>query len=252
MKKNIPLVLISLALVTGIVCCGCQAKQTVAAESGGHYASVNGIKLYYTVSGSGKPILLIHGNGEDHTIFDKLIKKLQKNYTVYAADSRDHGRSTKVSPLTYADTAKDYAEFIDAVIGEKTIVYGFSDGGIIGLLLAADYPENIEKIIVSGANTRPDTLKWYARAGMKIQSIFKRNEKLDMMLTQPDITAKDLKRIAVPSVVLAGEHDLIKESDTRFIAANISNSTLEIIKGENHGSYIVHSDKIYNIIKKYL
>ena len=70
-----------------------------------------------------------------------------------------------------------------------------------------------------------------------------------MMIQEPNITIKDLEKIEVSTYILAGEKDVIKEEHTRLIAKNIKNSTLEIIPKENHSSYIVHSEKIYNIIK---
>ena len=73
-----------------------------------------------------------------------------------------------------------------------------------------------------------------------------------MMLDEPNITIEDLKKITIPVHVLAGEKDIIKLEHTKLIANNIKNSTLEIIKNENHGSYIIHSDKLYEIIKKYI
>ena len=73
-----------------------------------------------------------------------------------------------------------------------------------------------------------------------------------MMVKEPNITIEELQKIEIPTFILAGEKDVIKESHTRLIAKNIKNSTLEIIPKENHGSYIVHSEKIYNIMKKYI
>ena len=73
-----------------------------------------------------------------------------------------------------------------------------------------------------------------------------------MMLDEPNISLEDLQKISIPVHVLAGEKDVIKLEHTKLIANNIKNSTLEIIKSEKHGSYIIQSDKIYKIIKKYL
>ena len=73
-----------------------------------------------------------------------------------------------------------------------------------------------------------------------------------MMLDEPNIPVENLKKITIPVHVLAGEKDVIKLDHTKLIADNIENSTLEIIKNENHGSYIVHSNKLYDIIEKYI
>lgn len=73
-----------------------------------------------------------------------------------------------------------------------------------------------------------------------------------MMISEPDITTQQLNSVKIPTYVLAGERDIIKPAHTKLIADNIPNSTLEIIPNENHGSYIVHSDKIYHIISKFI
>lgn len=73
-----------------------------------------------------------------------------------------------------------------------------------------------------------------------------------MMLDEPNISMEELQRIIIPVHVLAGEKDVIKLEHTKLISDNIKNSTLEIIPKENHGSYIIHSEKLYEIIKKYV
>ena len=116
------------------------------------YIKVNNINLFYTCTGSGSPLIMLHGNGEDHTIFDEAVALLSKHFTVYAIDSRDHGQSDKVDELHYDDMAEDIRIFIEELGLEKPILYGFSDGGIIGLLLAIKYPELLSKVIGSGVN----------------------------------------------------------------------------------------------------
>ena len=80
------------------------------------YAIVNGLKLFYHKEGSGRPVILLHGNGEDHTIFDVAIRDLARSYTVYALDSRAHGKSDPVPSLTYREMAEDVAAFILSLI----------------------------------------------------------------------------------------------------------------------------------------
>ena len=123
------------------------------------HIKVNQIDLFYEKTGQGSPIVLLHGNGEDHTIFDVMTKRLAKDYTVYAIDSRGHGKSDRVAELSYSDMAEDAAAFIRELKLEKPALYGFSDGGIMGLLLAIEYPDMLSKLIVSGANIDPGGIK---------------------------------------------------------------------------------------------
>jgi len=214
--------------------------------------NVKGLELFYRVSGEGPPVILLHGNGQDHTIFRTLIKKLSANYTVYALDSRDHGKSGKVKRLDYVSKMEDVAEFIHILEIQKPIVYGFSDGGIIGLLLAIYHTELLSKLIISGANINPDGVKTIFMVLMKIAYFFTRSNKLKLMITQPDITEEDLYTIKTPTLVLAGRHDIIKEEHTKMIARSIEGSELRIIPGESHTSYVLHNEKLYEIIKSFI
>ena len=213
---------------------------------------VNNVNLYYEEYGNGQPIILLHGNQETHEIFDKLIDKLKENYKVYAIDSRCHGKSENPIDISYDLMCDDIIEFIKKLNIQKPILYGFSDGGIVGLLIAIKEPNLLSNLIISSANITPDVLTFFDNMITKLFYFFTRSKYIKMMLDEPNIPLRDLKKINIPVHVLAGEKDVIKYEHTKLIADNISNSTLEIIKNENHGSYIIHSDKLYEIIKKYI
>lgn len=213
---------------------------------------VNNVDINYEIYGNGKPIILLHGNSENYKIFDKLIEKLKSQYKVYAIDSRCHGESENTEEISYELMAADTVEFIKILKIEKPILFGFSDGGIIGLLIAIKEPTLLSKLIISGANLNPNGMKKSMLIFSKMVYFLTKNKLFRMMIEEPDIKADDLKEIKIPTHILAGQKDVIKEEHTRLIADNISNSTLEIILGENHGSYIIHSDKIYHILKKYI
>lgn len=216
------------------------------------FVRVNGLKLFYEKTGSGQPFVLLHGNGEDHTIFDVLVSELSRGYTVYALDSRNHGRSDSVPFLDYGEMAQDVAGFIAALGLEKPLIYGFSDGGIIALLAAARWPGLFSKLIVSGANLTPQGVKPLLRAGFQLAYWLGRSEKLELMLTGPHITAAMLGCISAPTLVLAGERDIVPLRETRAIAAHIPGAKLFILPGEGHGSYVVHSDKLYAAMEPFL
>ncbi|MFR5877075.1 MAG: alpha/beta fold hydrolase [Eubacterium sp.] len=213
---------------------------------------VNNVNIYYEVYGKGLPIILLHGNGESHEIFDKLINKLKRCYSVYAIDSRCHGKSENAKEISYDLLRDDIICFIKELKLEKPILYGFSDGGIIGLLIALKEPEILSKLIISGANLYPGGLKKYMLFFTKINYFFTKDKLKKMMLDEPNISPDELKRIKTKTIILAGEKDLVIKEHTKLIAENIPYSILKIIKNENHGSYIVHNEKIYDIIRKYI
>ncbi|MDR1687144.1 MAG: alpha/beta hydrolase [Clostridiales bacterium] len=213
---------------------------------------VNGIELFYEKTGQGSPVILLHGNGENHEIFDVLIEKLSANYTLYAIDSRGHGKSEKVRTINYEDMAEDIAAFIGGLNLQKPSLYGFSDGGIAGLLIAIKYPDLLSKLAISGANINPKGFKRFFLAAMSAEYFFTRNENIKMMITQPDIKEEQLAKIVTPTLVLAGSKDMIRESHTKTIAENIPGSVLKILQGETHSSYVIHSDKLRAIIETFL
>ncbi|MBR0040870.1 MAG: alpha/beta fold hydrolase [Oscillospiraceae bacterium] len=214
-------------------------------------AEVNGVSLFYEKRGEGRPIVMVHGNGEDHTIFDKAAVSLSARYAVYCLDSRCHGRSTDTPELHYADMAADVVAFLEALDLRDAVFYGFSDGGIIGLM-AAPQTERITTLIVSGANTSPKAVKGWLRALIAVLRVVTRDKKIKLMLNEPQITDAELSSIRARTLVLAGSADLIPEWETRHIAAAIPGAEMKILPGEGHGSYIVHSLKIAELIRAFL
>ena len=216
------------------------------------FIKLNNTELYYEATGEGTPVILLHGNGEDHNIFDVLIGQLSEKFRVYAIDSRGHGQSGKSDNLNYQLMAEDIIGFIHENNIEKPILYGFSDGGIIGLMIAYMQPRLLSKLIVSGANSSPSGLKFKWRFLIWLSYLFTRTAKLKMMLKEPQISNTDLQKIEIPVLVTAGENDMIKKSDTMFIAGNIKKSQLMILSGEKHESYVINSPKLFEVIKDFI
>lgn len=206
------------------------------------------VTLHYEQAGSGRPLILLHGNGESSGIFDKAIPLLAERFTVYAIDSRGHGQSSPVSEYHYADMAQDVADFIRLLGLERPIVDGFSDGGIIALLLAIRHPDMVGGVIGSGVNVRPDGLKRRWLWLMRLQQLFRPSPLTELMLTEPDITDDELRMIRCPAVITAGSRDMLRQSHMRHIAEVIPSGRYLLLDGETHGSYIVHSEKIAQII----
>lgn len=215
------------------------------------HITVNNVNLFYEVVGTGAPLVMIHGNGESHEIFQEAAELLSSRFTCYLLDSRGHGRSQKVEEFHYADMAEDVYRFIEALELTNVTYYGFSDGGIIGLLLASAHPGLLDRMIISGANTRPDAVSKPLALVFRVLNFLHRNPLFELMLREPHISAEQLHAIEIPTLVLAGSKDLVVESDTRFIAENIPHATLKILPGEGHASYIVHKTKIAQLILDY-
>lgn len=214
--------------------------------------TVNGVRIFYEVMGKGEPMLLCHGNGADHTVFDQFAEALASRYTLYMPDSRGHGKSEPIDDLHYADMADDMAAFISTLGLNKPIFYGVSDGGIIGLLLAIKHPDMLSKLIVSGANTMPSGLKTSAHFAIWRMYMRSQTGMLRMILKEPHISQQKLHTIHIPTLVLAGEKDIVRKRHSQAFTRAIPSAILHILPGEGHVSYIEHSDKAYAHMKDFL
>ena len=202
------------------------------------------IQLHYTRHGSGEPLLLLHGNGEDSTYFVHQIEEFSKDFTVYAIDTRGHGKSPKgTAPFTLSQFADDLLHFMDSHGLEQADILGFSDGGNIALIFALRHPERIRRLIVCGANLFPEGLQERLLAAMwrKFESFKVENtpeaefnqQLFRLMLDEPQIDPAELSRLTMPTLVIAGEKDMVQDSHTRLIAASIPGARLSIIPGDH-------------------
>lgn len=201
------------------------------------------ITMHYAVRGSGKPLILLHGNGNSNESLRSAAEYLANDYTVYALDSRCHGKSTATDEISYDKMADDVAEFIAKMDLDKPYLIGHSDGGITAIDIAMRYPELLGGFIACGANSVPEAFKPYFTAAVKI-SYKKSKSILDaMMLEQPHFTEEQLSKIKTPAYIVAGEFDIVKLKDTAFLADSIPNSKVSIIKWGDHSSYIKNDGK---------
>ncbi|MBR4501300.1 MAG: alpha/beta hydrolase [Clostridia bacterium] len=215
------------------------------------WTDVNGIRLCYAKAGEGsRDAVLVHGNGEDHRLFDRVIPRLvSAGFCVYAPDSRGHGESTPVSEYHYADMAEDIFRFIRCLGLKKPLLYGHSDGGIIGLLLEMSHPGTLGLLAVSGANLCPEGLDRGLIAELE-ERVRKAPDPLaELMLTEPHIDPACLRTIRIPTLVMAGEWDLVLPRETRRIAESLPYGQLVTVKGADHGSYVTDGTAAVRVLE---
>ena len=114
---------------------------------------VNGMQMYYEVSGQGDPVIVLHGSYMNIPSMGAIIPKLAETHKVYALELQGHGRTTDIDrPITYANLADDVGVFMDKVGLKKAAVFGHSMGAVTGLQLAIRHPDKVNKLILaSGA-----------------------------------------------------------------------------------------------------
>jgi len=202
--------------------------------------------LHYTEQGEGTPFLLLHGNGGRFAYFMHQITHFSNQYRVIAVDTRGHGESPRGdAPFSLTQFAEDLKCLLDTLKLKKVILLGFSDGGNIAMLFTLRYPEYVSCLILNGANFYPNGLKPTVRIPMLLgyiktsccSTISRRakakKELLGLMVKEPYISPEELHKIQVPTLVIAGDKDMIKQTHTEQLAAHIPNSRLVIMKGDH-------------------
>lgn len=239
----------------------CQGKKGIIYGDNpatGKYYKIRGIKIYCEVYGSGKPLLMIHGNGGSIKNFENNIAYFSKKYKVIVADSRDQGKSRdQGDSLSFEMMADDEAALLDTLHIKAAYIIGWSDGGINALLLAMRHPKKVIKLASSGANLWPDStavtlsvwkkdLNMYNLLKNKIIASFAERKKRKLFMLdwlQPHISLSALETIKCPALIIGGDHDVITIEHTTLIYKNIPHAYLWIVPNSGHGTMVEHKDE---------
>jgi len=199
------------------------------------------IELHYTQQGAGEPLVLLHGNGEDSTYFEHQVGFLAKRFRVVAPDTRGHGKTPRgTAPFTLEQFACDLGEFLDGLGIGAAHLLGFSDGANIAMLFALAHPERVKSLVLNGGNLFPEGLEPDVRAedaAAYEEALAAGDEHalelLRLMMDEPHIRPERLAGICVPTLVVAGTHDMIAPDHTRLIAESIPGAQLAFVEGDH-------------------
>jgi len=235
----------------------------------GSYAQINGIKIYYETYGDStkQPLLLIHGNGGSVKAGRCQIEYFKNDYFVIIVDSRYQGKSGNGSQeLTYRLMANDYYKLLNYLNLDSVNIIGQSDGGIIGLLMAIEYPNKVNKLIAAAPNLRPDSTalhQWSIdkmnsdlknvevkiKEGNNSNDLIRRKALITKMLNYPNIKIEELKKIKAPVLLVFGDSDYIPFAHITEIYKNISNANLFIVPSAGHRAYRLEPE-IFNLMSE--
>ena len=233
----------------------------------GCYAELRGIRMYYELAGEGSPLLLLHGGAGDCRQFDRQRPDFAKRHRLILPDSRAQGRSTDgPGPLTYHEMAEDVVALLDRLGIARADVMGWSDGGNIGIDLAIHQPDRIGHLVTFGSNSSPDGLQadtfewnrhataasfgpemkagWTARNPEPDHYEAAMDKILEMWRTEPNFTSRELAGIRAPTLVCAGEHDVVRREHTLALAAAIPSAESWIVPGTSHGAMLERPDLV--------
>lgn len=234
---------------------------TPAAPAGAKtgYAAVNGVKIYYAISGHGSPVILLHGGLSNSDYWGNQVPALAARHTVITLDSRGHGRSSRnAQPFGYDLMTDDVVAVMDTLKLPRADIVGWSDGAIIGLDLAMRYPQRTGKVFAFAPNTKTSGVKdtvtdtrtfdaFTERAGKEYARLSPTPDGYDafveqigqMWASQPNWTDADLQKITSPVLIVDGDHDeAIKLDHLIYIAQTIPKAGLLILPDTSHFAFM--------------
>lgn len=225
------------------------------------YVGLREFSMFYSVCGSGEVLLMLHGNGEDGTVFSNQVQVFSEFFTVYTPDSRWHGKSGNGGGvLTYQNMAADVLEFMDCLGIQSAHIFGFSDGANIALMMAQLAPERMKSMVLLGANAAPGGLVACTRLWMRcayaafflcawLPACRRKRYLYGLMLQGPHITREELAGIGVQTLVIAGQKDVVRQAHTRHIADTLQNADLCILKGCDHFALMKAPDMVNECVR---
>jgi pimeloyl-ACP methyl ester carboxylesterase len=217
------------------------------------YVDTHGVSTYYDVTGTGEPVLFLHGGFCSAEVMRDLSRQLT-GYAVHAPERAGHGRTAdRPGPFHYEDGVADTLAVMDAVGLDSAHIVGFSDGADIGMLLALAHPARVRSLVHISGNLRPGEDVYALENPMppaELERVAAEYAELSpdgaghaddvearilhMWETEPDIDPASLAALTMPVLVMAGDRDVIALDHTALIHRSIPGAELAIVPGTSH------------------
>jgi pimeloyl-ACP methyl ester carboxylesterase len=212
----------------------------------------------YAVDGAGPALVLLHGGLSNRDDFDAQLVELTARFRVWRPDRRGHGSTPDVpGPITYDNMADDTIVFLESLVGGPAHLIGYSDGAMVGLLVALRRPDLVRKLVVMGLYVNRDgEVEWFGRyvrdaTAADVPASIRRGyeerspdgpehfdvvaEKiLHLWRTEPDLAVDALRDLAVPTLVLQGDDDIVTLEHGVAMARAIPDAQLAVVPGTSH------------------
>ena len=202
---------------------------------------------YFPADPQAPTLILLHGNGEDHTYFVKQIPAFSPHFRLVLMDTRGQGQSTDGDgELNFSVFAADLLALMDHLQIAKAHLLGFSDGGNLALTFALAHPERVQSLILNGANLNPGGVKLSTQLPIvlgygccRLLSPFSHKARqngavLGLMVNHPHIPPQALAALTMPALVIVGERDMIRDRHSQLIARSLPNAQFVRIPGGDH------------------
>lgn len=256
-------------------------------EPVGDTVEVNGMQMYYEVSGEGPPLVILHGAYMNIPSMGEIIPMLAETHTVYALEFQGHGRTTDIDrPITYPNLADDVAAFMDAVDLETADVFGYSMGAAAGLQLAIRHPDRIDRLVA--ASVAYDAEGWqpafqefipqmtpeffigspmedeYRTLAADPEGFPALVDKLIALEHEPMAWEEDVRELETPILIIAGDADVVTLEHTvelfRLLGGGVMgdmgeplpSTRLAVLPATSHTAVINQPDLLHALIEPFL
>jgi pimeloyl-ACP methyl ester carboxylesterase len=254
MTKPTIVVLVGLTLV---VECQVHAQDSDKAPKkfDDQYANVNGLKMYYEIHGTGKPLVLLHGAFGWANVYPALAKDRQQ----IAVELQGHGHTADIDrPLTVEQMADDVATLLRQLKIERADVFGYSMGGNVALGLAIRHPDVVHRVAINGSHFAPTGEAYEPEAFKQFKSLpadfappllkgpydkvapdpkqwpvlVAKVKK--MGLEWKGFTREQMKSIKAPVLITLGDRDGVKPEHAVEMFRLVPNARLALFPGGDH------------------
>ena len=264
------------------------AATTVAeSQATGHRVKVNGMQMYYEVSGAGEPLIVLHGAYMNIPTMGAIIPKLAQTHKVYALELQGHGRTPDIDrPITYPNLADDVAAFMDAVGLAKADVFGYSMGSVAGLQLAIRHPAKVNKLVFASGSYdvkgfQPEFTAMIPQmtvdmfVGMPLAADYRKLapnpngfpelvRKLIALEKEPMAWEAEVKALKTPVLIITGDADVVTLEHSvamfRLLGGGVAGdmgkplaaSRLAVLPATSHTAVITQVDLLHALIEPFL
>ena len=237
------------------------------------YLNIAGYPLWsYEWANNGEPVLLLHGGLSDTDSFaDVMVAPLESDFQLFAYDRAGHGRSADQPGSFHFDfQCSEAIAFISEVVKEPVHLVGYSDGANIALMVAIARPDLVKSIVSIAANFSADGIvelpefdpagiseenraEYAAMSPDAPETLDAKIEKMhEIWKVEPNIKIIDIAEISVPTLVMAGDDDVVKHSHTIELYEALPLGQLAIVPGTSHGLVKEKPEVVTALIKSFL
>jgi pimeloyl-ACP methyl ester carboxylesterase len=252
------------------------------------YAPVNGLEMYYEVHGTGRPLVLLHGNLSTIEVdFGPILPTLAKTRQVIAVEQQAHGHTADIDrPLRLQHWADDTAALLRSLGVTGADLFGYSSGSAVALQVALDHPELVRKLVLASFSYRLDGLhpevlgtidslqpehlagtpfeESYARVAPRPQDWPALIEKIkDMDRDLPEWPAETIRALGKPTMLVIGDADIVRPEHAvetfRLLGggvvgdlAGLPSSWLAVLPGTTHVTLVHRADWLASMVGEFL